>query len=440
MENWMRRVLIVLVGLGVAWVVVGRLKERPTERKFPSVSSSVVAASRMPYDATQAQKTVAFHAGRVQNDPEGAIGYALLAAAYLQRGRETGDVADAVKAEQAARRSLKIRERGNVQALSLLASSLLTQHRFREALAAAERGATLWPGFAQFVLIQADVWIELGEYGKARKILDSVREKDIFGQATSARLYEIEGRSERAREILSQAAETAVQNLDVPHEAAAWFLVRYGNSLEKAGKLEEAEGQYRRALEIFPQDYRAMTGLARTAAMRQDWKWAVDWARKAEDIAPSPEVVALHGDACLALGEVREAEKQYRLVETMGRLAKAQGVVHDRQRVLFYADHGRNLDEALRLARQEIAVRKDVYGWDTLAWACHQKGLYADADAAMQKALAQGTEDAMLFYHAGRIALARKEKTRARMYLERALALNPYFHWFAAQEARGLLE
>src|SRR5689334_10658802 len=137
----MRRVLIVLAGFGVAMLLWGRLKERPMERRIPSVSSSVVVASRMPYDATQAQKLVAFHAARVRRDPEGAIGYALLAGAYLQRGRETGDVADAVKAEQAARRSLKIRERGNAQALSLLASSLLTQHRFREALAAAEKGA-----------------------------------------------------------------------------------------------------------------------------------------------------------------------------------------------------------------------------------------------------------------------------------------------------------
>jgi hypothetical protein len=46
----------------------------------------------------------------------------------------------------------------------------------------------------------------------------------------------------------------------------------------------------------------------------------------------------------------------------------------------------------------------------------------------------------MLFYHAGRIALARKKKTRARIYLEQTLTLNPYFHWFAAQEARGLME
>ena len=59
-----------------------------------------------------------------------------------------------------------------------------------------------------------------------------------------------------------------------------------------------------------------------------------------------------------------------------------------------------------RLARDELAIRPDVYGYDTLAWALLNAGDAAGADAPMQSALAAGTKDARLWYHAGLIAAA----------------------------------
>jgi len=60
-----------------------------------------------------------------------------------------------------------------------------------------------------------------------------------------------------------------------------------------------------------------------------------------------------------------------------------------------------------------MTVRHDVYAWDTLAWVCFQKGLLREADAAIQKAMARGTQDARLFYHAGRIAEAMGDHAQA---------------------------
>ena len=42
-------------------------------------------------------------------------------------------------------------------------------------------------------------------------------------------------------------------------------------------------------------------------------------------------------------------------------------VLYNRELVYFYADHGLQPAEALELARREIEVRKDIYGYDALA-------------------------------------------------------------------------
>jgi hypothetical protein len=51
---------------------------------------------------------VTFWQKRVQAEPTGAIALRELAGAYLARARETGDISYAVKAEQAARKSLQV--------------------------------------------------------------------------------------------------------------------------------------------------------------------------------------------------------------------------------------------------------------------------------------------------------------------------------------------
>ena len=58
----------------------------------------------------------------------------------------------------------------------------------------------------------------------------------------------------------------------------------------------------------------------------------------------------------------------------------------------------------------------------------------------MQNALKLGTKDAMLFYHAGMIERSLNNKAKAKIYLEQALAINPYFHPTQPDEIRSVLE
>ena len=389
----------------------------------PKVEATSPSTERMPYDSGLARKTVAFWEAQSRRDAQGAIELRELAAAYLALHRETGDIADAVRAEDAARRSLKVLGRGNAGAATRLARAMLAQHRFPEALKVAVLVASADPQASRLV---ADIQLELGDYDAAAKALAAVSAEsdDMNFKALRARFEAIEGRPEQALQLMREARSLADERPDMPAEVVAWYHTMVGHMLIDSGKLEEGERACRKALDIFPRDYRAMTGMAEAANWRGDHEGTVAWARKAIEIAPqNPEALRLAGEAYAAMGKAREADEQYRLLEA---LAHSFPRIYDRHWVLFCADNDRNLDEALALARKDLELRQDVHAYDTLAWACYKKGLLPEAGRMMEKALARGTQEAPLIHHAAIIARASGDRARADSLLARARALNPY--------------
>jgi tetratricopeptide (TPR) repeat protein len=389
-----------------------------------SIEDSWGPATRPAYDAHQTQKTVEFWEQREKKDPRGAIARCNLAGAYLARQRESGLIEDAVRAERAARSSLAIRTSSNVAALKKLATALLTQHRFPEALEAANRAAANDPEAQR---LRADILLELGDYQAARKALRQIpaREEDLNLLALRARFAELEGKTDRSIELLRQAGRIADSLPDMPAEAVAWYHTMVGHRLIDTGKLDEGAQSCKEALAIFPRDYRAMTGLAEAAASRHDWKGAISWGHKAiETSSQNPEAFKILGDAYAELGRIGEADEQYHRLD---QLAHSFPRIYDRHWALFCADKGRQLDDALTLARKDLELRQDLHAYDTLAWVCFKKGLQKEAEAAMEKALSQGTAEAPLFYHAAVIARAAGDPVRAEHYFARARSINPTF-------------
>jgi Tfp pilus assembly protein PilF len=61
------------------------------------------------------------------------------------------------------------------------------------------------------------------------------------------------------------------------------------------------------------------------------------------------------------------------------------------------------------------------------------------ARGAIRKAIRFDTENSLLQFHAGMIALHFGDRSEAKRRLERALALNPHFHQAYADQARATL-
>jgi hypothetical protein len=100
----------------------------------PQIQPEVTSPAPVFPDYLQRSQIVSAYEKEVHQSPNSFLLLRLLAAEYLKRFREVGDVEDLLRAEQAARRSLAIQPRHNVGASMLLASALLSQHQFWEAL------------------------------------------------------------------------------------------------------------------------------------------------------------------------------------------------------------------------------------------------------------------------------------------------------------------
>ena len=182
--------------------------------------------------------------------------------------------------------------------------------------------------------------------------------------------------------------------------------------------------------------------MARVAAADGDLDEAIDRISAAIAIVPRPDSLARRGDLYTLRdrpGDAKLAAADYGTVEAIAKLAGDAASVYDRTLATYLADHGLEPDRAVALAQAELAVRKDVYGYDAMAWTLLAAGRPQDADAAMQQALHVGTQDARLFYHAGMIDAALGRTADARTMLGRALALDPSFDPFQAARARETL-
>jgi Flp pilus assembly protein TadD len=96
-----------------------------------------------------------------------------------------------------------------------------------------------------------------------------------------------------------------------------------------------------------------------------------------------------------------------------------------RELSVFYAERLGKAADALDFAQRDLALRKDVRGYDVLAWALFRNKRYDEAKAAIAEAMKLGTRDPDFFYHAGMIHDALGDRAKAATYLEEAARISP---------------
>jgi tetratricopeptide (TPR) repeat protein len=382
---------------------------------------------------------IEFYRARVAHDPRSARDFTQLAGLYLQRARETADNQDLVRAETIARHSLALRTGRNEAAYGILASSLLAQHRFAEAfdvaggLVAADSTSVPARG------LLAETALELGRYDVAGRLFGGLAtyQGELGVAPRLAHWEELHGRTEEARRLLRQATGEAERRHGIPREQVAWFHLRLGDLALRTGHLVEAERELDAGLRLAPADYRLLGTLARLHAARHDWRRAAEAGERAIAQALDPATLGLLSDAYTALGDTAKAGEYY---HAMALAVLRQPGPYHRAWSLFLLDHDREVPRVLAKVEEELRTRRDIYGYDLLAWALHKSGRDAEALAPMREALALGTRDAMLAFHAGMIARALGDSAAARARLDTALAINPFWHPTQPATARAVLD
>lgn len=429
-----KKVLILAAAAGL--VLAALLGFRYGSKREAAERQPVKLATDVAQPKTPGDRLVITAQSFVEREPKAARGYNMLAAAYMQKARETGDFSLNAKAEAALARAEQA-EPGDYEALKLRAKLLLTFHRFGEALEVARHAQSSNPRDHDNYGAMVDALVELGDYDGAVAAAQSMVDlrPDTASYSRVSYLRELHGDTKGAIDAMRMAVEAASPN---DPEGVAWCRVHLGDALAREGRAAEAEREYDHALYVFPDYHVALAAKARARLAAGDADAATQLYRRAIERVPLPDYAAALGDLYTKLGRADEAKRQYELVEFVERSGAQEGT-YTRQLALFWADHDTKLDEALAVARSESAARRDIYTADLLAWCLYKKGQYAEAKASSDEALRLKTRDPRLLFHAGMIADALGDRAAGAKYLRQALAINPTFDVLQAEAARRAL-
>jgi tetratricopeptide (TPR) repeat protein len=403
-----------------------------------SLQTAEASAGPRFSEAEVLKMDLAFFQARVARDSLSARDFAELSRLFLQRARAGGGDGDLRRAETHARRSLRLRTGRNAEAFQVLGSSLMGQHRFAEARSVAERLVALDSTYRPARAMLGEIQLELGDYPAARRTFGMLLTSrgDLAVAPRYARWEELRGRPAEARRLLRAARDEASRRHEMPAAHIAWFHWRLGDLALRQGRPREAEKELKAGLAAAPDDNRLLDALARAAAARGRWSEAIEYGERAIARTLDPATLGLLYQVYAASGDSVKAEEYY---HAMSITVLGQPDTFHRLWGLLLLDRGREVPTVLARAEREIEVRRDVYGWDLLAWALYRSGRPSEAREKMRRALALGTRDASLFYHAGIIEAALGRRADARRYLETALAINPHWHPFQPAEARQVL-
>jgi tetratricopeptide (TPR) repeat protein len=387
-----------------------------------------------PPSAPTARRLAALRAV-VRAAPGRPDGWTLLAAAELQRVRETGDASAYARAEGAVDRALSLRP-GDQAALTERAALELSRHDFaaglRDARAAHRVDRTVLAPYGPLV----DASVELGRYGEAERRAQAMvdRKPDLAALARVSYLRELRGDRAGALDALRAALSAGGQ---VP-ESTAFVSALIGGLQLQAGDVVAAGRAERLALHVFAGYGPAEAGLAKVDAAAGRLDASIARLRRLVARLPLPEHVTLLAETELAAGRTRAARDDLALVRAERTLQQAAGVVVDTEAALFEADHG-DPARAVAPARRAWAAAPSVRSADALGWALTRAGKPEAGLRWARRALARGWRDPGARLHAGIAAARAGDPRAARPWLREAVRGGAFLGPWQARHARAAL-
>ena len=346
-----------------------------------------------------------------------------LALALSRRARETSDVRFYAQAEETLQKSFAVSP-GNFDGQRIQVWLLLGKHEFARALEAAKKLNQKLPDDVMLYGFLTDANVELGNYQDAEKaaqwMLD-LKPGNTPGLTRAAYLRELYGDVPGSLELMNMAYQSTAPG---EVEDGAWIITQMAHLNLATGRIDEADKLSQQALVMFPGYHYALGNLAKVRIQQKRYDEAVELLNKRYQAAPHAENLYDLAQALQLAGKAGEASRAFAEFEPKSLLESNRGDNSNHELIFYYADYAKQPENALEVARREIARRHDVFTLDSYAWALYRNGQYAEARKQIETALAVGIRDAKIFHHAGEIALQCGDKAAAEHYLQESAELN----------------
>lgn len=366
-----------------------------------------------------------------EKKPDTLDTWILLGRAWAKKARQTKDPGYWLNVDACAKIVFEQNPRNRL-ARELVAMVLLEQHAFADAKDAAGQLLLEDGDHLEALGIKSDAALELGQFDEAlaaaQKMVDL--KPNLASYARAAHLRWLQGDAEAAKSIYKASFDARDPRDPEPF---SWVLTEAAMIFWHQGDIEGADKGFDKALEAFPDEPSALIGKARAAIALGDGKKAAEFAEKAYARGRFCEAAWLLGDARTRAGDETAAKEAYRQLIDCARKTDKRILAQ------FLATKNRDIEEAAAAIKEEAKVRQDIHTRDVMAWVAYRQKNFDLAQKEMDAALAHGTKEPVLMYHAGAILLARGEKKKGEKLIRDALAMNPHFDLTGAAEAKNLL-
>ena len=405
--------VVLLVAAAAVWLVRSVADEAPLP---PDRSAAGPGAEFVNAEASEA-----YYRDWLLREPEAVEPRVRLAHVLLQVAQTSGRERELIPEVEALLESALANDPDHYYAQTLQAQLLNTLHEFEAARDLSRKLLAEYPEHAFVYGTLIDALVELGDYEAAVEASDQMLalRPGLPSYSRASYLRELHGDSDGAIEAMRRAVDAEPSG----RPSRSWALLKLGELYLGSARADTAAYLFEGILEEDPDFAPALAALGHVALVKGDADAAVRQLEQARALRPGGATDELLVEAYLALGDKARAAAAASRVHQDLLGAREMGERVDMEEADFLADQGRQLEQALGLARQEVERRPGhLHANETYAWVLHNVGRSREAIPYIERAMRLNTGDAMVHYRAAAIYLGAGRSTAAAEHFRAALA------------------
>ncbi len=360
-------------------------------------TGSLASATEWP----KTKEKIAELTARLAKNPSDTKARLQIAGIYLAEARITGEHPYYYPAIEKILNGVLSIDPANFEATVFTSSVKMSQHKFAEGKALAEKAKQLNPDNAYPYGILVDANVELGNYEEAIANSDKMQvlKPSLESYSRASYLREIYGDYAGAIEAMKLAVTAGLPG----SEPQCWSRNTLAQLYLNIGQTEKAEAEYKTILAIRPSYAFALAGLARIAHNRKDYTTALSLLDSAAAIMPEFSFHEQMGDIYAETGLKEKAEKKYAEVLAMLNEDAVSGHSVSLEMSKLLIKMGKT-SEAKKYALQEYNARpSNIEVNKELAWIAYQEKDMKKAAAYLQTAMRTNSKDPELLRRAAEI-------------------------------------
>lgn len=325
-----------------------------------------------------------------------------IASSYSQLFSATGNIEHLKEAENHLIKVNEFYQYKNPGSLMALAGNYISQHKFKDALEMLTKAELIGDELSNVQKMLFDVHLELGNKELAKIYLEKIENMSDFDYLIRlAKWSDHQGNLDAAIRYLEKAktiAESSNQN-----DLKQWTYSNLADFYGHAGNIKASYDHYLKALQIDSNDAYSKKGIA----------WIVYSYEKNPDEAlrilntvtntnQSPDYHLLKAEIYEFKRDIEAKDKQLKLYRAAVK-NEAYGAMYNKYNVLLNTDENVNLDEAISIAKEEVAQRPTPQSYELLAWSYYKNGNVKKAIQIIEMHVIGHTFEPMAIYHSAMI-------------------------------------